>query len=92
MEQGDKIGLVGMILSLGAVINLVTYFIYANIPLFQSYMGLLLIFTYAYVLGGGSVGLVLSIIGTAKSGSTFGIIGIIGSSLSLVIMFVFFFL
>ncbi|NVM29269.1 MAG: hypothetical protein HWN65_10560 [Candidatus Helarchaeota archaeon] len=83
MEQGDKLGLVGMILGISAASNIVLYFVFSNIPLYQAFWGLFMIIFYATIYGGGSVGLILSIIGTSKSGSKFGIIGIITSAIGI---------
>jgi hypothetical protein len=89
MEKGDIYGLVGMILGLGAVSDLVTYFVIISLPMYTSLlpylMPILMPMLYAIVIGGGIVGVILSIIGISKNGSKFGVIGLIASVPAIII-------
>jgi len=92
MEKGDIFGIVGMVLGIGAVSDLVMYFVITTVPLYTSMlpymMPILMPMLYGIVIGGGIVGVILSIIGVAKNGSEFGIIGIITSPLAVIIFII----
>jgi len=94
MEKGDIYGLVGLILGVAAISNVVLYFVYSGIqiPMFEMIMPILLPIFYATILGGGIVGIILSIIGISKNRSKFGYIGIITSLLGVVIFILMIFL
>ncbi|HUY00560.1 MAG TPA: hypothetical protein VMV49_13455 [Candidatus Deferrimicrobium sp.] len=85
MEQGDKYGLVGMILGLGAIADAVLYIVYSFIPFYDFIMPIMLTITYIYVFGGGSVGIILSSIGISKNGAKFGKVGLLTSIFGIII-------
>ncbi len=85
MEKGDIYGIIGMALGIGAITDIVLYFIYSNIPLFQSMWWVFMGIFYAMIYGGGPVAVILSIIGISKNKSKFGIIGLITAASAIVI-------
>lgn len=90
MEQGDKFGLVGMILGLEGVISIISVLFYIPMMSIPALIQMEIAIVYISVLGGGTVGIILSIIGIAKNKSKFGIIGLIFASLAYVIFILFF--
>ena len=85
MEKGDIYGLVGMCLGIGAITDVVLYLVYAGIPIFDFIMPVIRIICYVVIFGGGTVGVILSIIGISKNRSKFGSIGLITSLLGIAI-------
>lgn len=86
MEKGDVYGLIGMILGAQAIMDVVLYFIYGAIPIFEMMMPIMIPLFYAMCFGGGGVGVILSIIGISKNRSKFGYIGLL-TSLGAVVIF-----
>ncbi|TFG04695.1 MAG: hypothetical protein EU536_04035 [Promethearchaeota archaeon] len=84
MEKGDIYGLIGMVTGIQAASDIPLYFLFAMIPLYASYWGLFMVVFYAAIYGGGSVGLILSIIAISKNRSKFGIIGLITAAIGIV--------
>ena len=83
MEKGDILGLIGMALGISAATNIILYFVFIMIPLFQTYWIMFMIIFYATIYGGGIAALILSILGISKNGSKFGLVGLITSSLAI---------
>ena len=82
MEKGDIYGLIGMVMGIQAAINIILYYVFGMIPLYQSFWGILLVTFYATIYGGGIAGIILSIIGISMNGSKFAIIGLISAALA----------
>jgi hypothetical protein len=92
MNQAEKIGLVGMILGIGAISDVIMFYIYSNIPFLADYVWILVPIYYGVGLVGGIIGLILSIWGLSIKSSTFGIIGILTSAAAVIIVIIGFFL
>jgi len=88
MEKGDIYGLVGMCLGIGAISDVLLYFVYDALPMFDFMMAMMLIICCIVIFGGGTVGLILSIIGISKNRSKFGYIGLITALLGIVIFII----
>ncbi|MHA1264350.1 MAG: hypothetical protein ACTSRS_03865 [Candidatus Helarchaeota archaeon] len=89
MEKGDIIGLVGMVLGIGAATNIFLYILFYQIPFYQSMWWLFQGIFYATILGSGIAGLILSIIGISKNRSKFGIVGLITSAFAIAVFITF---